>query len=137
MLSQDLLSLQMPLFERMMEMAPPSMHTMIVSGDVLIRTTQPLQAIPEADVVCYGLWLSDEIATGHGVFVADRKAPSTLKCMVQKPSMDRLADLRHGHVRVLHAGHDGGDHFIVEDLQVLQRFFAGAVLEDELEAVVA
>ena len=56
-LSQDLLSLQMPLFERMMEMAPPSMHTMIVSGDVLIRTTQPLQAIPEAEVVCYGLRL--------------------------------------------------------------------------------
>ncbi len=103
-LSQDLLSLQMPLFERMMEMAPPSMHTMIVSGDVLIRTTQPLQAIPEADVVCYGLWLSDEIATGHGVFVADRKAPSTLKCMVQKPSMDRLADLRHGHVYLTDIG---------------------------------
>ncbi len=103
-LSQDLLSLQIPLYERMMEMAPSSMHTMIVSGDVLIRDTQPLQMIPEADVVCYGLWLSDEIATDHGVFVADRKAPSALKCMMQKPSMGQLAELRHDHVYLTDIG---------------------------------
>ena len=54
-LSQDLLSLQLPLYEKIMAMAPESIHTMVVSGDVLIRATQPLQPIPEADVVCYGL----------------------------------------------------------------------------------
>ena len=57
-LSQDLLSLQVPLYERIMQAAPDSLHTMIVSGDVLVRATQPLQKIPEADVVCYGLCLS-------------------------------------------------------------------------------
>lgn len=61
-LSQDLLSLQIPLYKKIMDAAPSSLHTMIVSGDVLIRTTQPLQPIPEADVVCYGLWLGPEIA---------------------------------------------------------------------------
>ncbi|MBR5326354.1 MAG: bifunctional fucokinase/L-fucose-1-P-guanylyltransferase, partial [Prevotella sp.] len=36
-LSQDLLSLQLPLYEKMMAMAPDTIHTMVVSGDVLIR----------------------------------------------------------------------------------------------------
>ena len=45
-LSQDLLSLQVPLYQKILEAAPDSLHTMIVSGDVLIRTTQPLQPIP-------------------------------------------------------------------------------------------
>ena len=103
-LSQDLLSLQVPLFERIFEMAPPSYHTMIVSGDVLIRTTKPLPTIPDADVVCYGLWLNDEIASTHGVFVANRKSPSELKCMLQKPSPSVLAGLRHDHLYLVDIG---------------------------------
>ncbi len=96
-LSQDLLSLQMPLYEQMMQSAPDNMHTMIVSGDVMIRSAKPLQPIPEADVVCYGLWLDDQTASTHGVFVADRKTPSQLKCMLQKPSVSTLTDLRKDH----------------------------------------
>src|SRR5690554_3889007 len=42
---------------RDMRLAPESMHTLVVSGDVYIHTDKPLQVIPEADVVCYGLWL--------------------------------------------------------------------------------
>ena len=45
-LSQDLLSLQLPLYEQMMDMAPEGIHTMVVSGDVLVRTSHPLQPIP-------------------------------------------------------------------------------------------
>ena len=48
---------------------------MIVSGDVYIRATDPLGDIPEADVVCYGLWLGPEIAKDHGVFVSRRDNP--------------------------------------------------------------
>ncbi len=96
-LSQDLLSLQMPLFEEIMRMAPENMHTLIASGDVLIRTTKPLAPIPDADVVCYGLWLNDEIAAAHGVFVSDRKQPMTLKCMLQKPPLEKLKQLQNEH----------------------------------------
>lgn len=56
-LSQNLLSLQLPLYERIMKKAPESLHTLIASGDVYIRANQPLQEIPEVDVVCYGLWV--------------------------------------------------------------------------------
>ena len=96
-LSQDLLSLQLPLYEKMMAMAPDTIHTMVVSGDVLIRATQPLQAIPEADVVCYGLWLDASVAKNHGVFVSDRRTPSVLKQMLQKPSIQTLGELQKDH----------------------------------------
>ena len=96
-LSQDLLSLQIPLYKKIMDVAPNSLHTMIVSGDVLIRTTQPLQPIPEADVVCYGLWLGPEIAKNHGVFVSSCDTPSVLKCMLQKPSPATLGTIQKNH----------------------------------------
>ena len=96
-LSQDLLSLQLPLFEQMMEKAPEGLNTMVVSGDVLIRATQPLAPIPQADVVCYGLWLSADIAKDHGVFVADKRTPQVLKQMLQKPSVDELQALQKDH----------------------------------------
>ena len=92
-LSQDLLSLQVPLYQRIMDSAPDNLHTMIVSGDVYIRCTQPLQAIPDADVVCYGLWLGPEVAKDHGVFVSKRETPSVLHCMMQKPSVETLGRL--------------------------------------------
>ena len=96
-LSQDLLSLQLPLYEKMMSMAPERIHTMVVSGDVLIRANQPLQPIPDADVVCYGLWLDASVAKNHGVFVSSRQTPSVLKQMLQKPSVQTLADLQRDH----------------------------------------
>ena len=96
-LSQDLMSVQLPLYEKMMAAAPENLHTMVVSGDVLIRTTQPLQPIPDADVVCYGLWLDASVAKNHGVFVSDRRTPSVLKQMLQKPSVQTLAELQKDH----------------------------------------
>lgn len=91
-LSQDLLSLQVPLYEKIMNAAPKGLRTMVVSGDVYIRATQPLQEIPDVDVVCYGLWLGPEIAKDHGVFVSTRKKPSELECMLQKPLFRNLAN---------------------------------------------
>ena len=96
-LSQNLLSLQLPLYEKMMAMAPASVHTMVVSGDVLIRATQPLQTIPEADVICYGLWLDASVAKNHGVFVSDRRTPTVLKKMLQKPSVQTLCEIQKDH----------------------------------------
>ncbi len=96
-LSQDLLSLQIPLYENVMAKAPKDAHTMIANGDVLIRTSMPVCEIPKADVVCYGLWLKDEIARNHGVFVLNRESPQVLERMIQKPSMEELLRLRENH----------------------------------------
>ena len=96
-LSQTLLDLQLPLYERMMEQAPERLTTMIVSGDVYIRSAERIGAIPDADVVCYGLWLDASIAKNHGVFVSDRRTPTVLKQMLQKPSVERLSELLKDH----------------------------------------
>lgn len=92
-LSQTLLDLQLPLYERLLQMAPDAIHTMIVSGDVYIRAAEQLPPVPDADVVCYGLWLDASIAKDHGVFVSDRQSPSVLKQMSQKPSVTTLNGL--------------------------------------------
>lgn len=96
-LDQDLLRLQLPLYERIMKQAPDNIHTMIVSGDVYIRAAEHLPAVPDADVVCYGLWLDSSVATSHGVFVSERSTPSVLKQMLQKPSVETLNDLLKDH----------------------------------------
>mgnify|MGYP003488407399 FL=1 len=96
-LSQSLLFLQLPLYERLMALAPDNIHTMIVSGDVYIRAAEQLPPVPDADVVCYGLWLDSSIAKDHGVFVSDRRSPSVLKQMLQKPSVEKLQELLGSH----------------------------------------
>ncbi len=96
-LSQTLLDLQLPLYERMMAAAPSRLRTMIVSGDVYIRAAERIGQIPDADVVCYGLWLDASIAKDHGVFVSDRRSPNVLKMMLQKPSVERLSELLKDH----------------------------------------
>ena len=96
-LSQDLLSLQLPLYEQIMKSAPKGQNTMIVSGDVLIRTSQAIGPVPQADVVVYGLWLDASVAKNHGVFVSNRRTPQVLKQMLQKPSVEELQQLQKDH----------------------------------------
>ena len=103
-LSQDLLSLQLPLYKKIMRLAPESMHTLVVSGDVYIHTDKPLQVIPEADVVCYGLWVDASLATRHGVFAAKRESPEVLDFMLQKPSLGELEGLSDSHFFLMDIG---------------------------------
>lgn len=103
-LKQNLLSLQLPLYERIMEKAPDSLHTLIASGDVYIRSGKPLQKIPEADVVCYGLWVDPNLAKNHGVFVLDRKQPEELDFMLQKPTVEEMSKLMQSHFFLMDIG---------------------------------
>lgn len=102
-ISQNLLQLQLPLYERIMEAAPERLHTLIASGDVLIRAGR-LQEIPDADVVCYGLWADPSLACNHGVFVSRRETPDRLDFMLQKPSVETLADLLQTHFFLMDVG---------------------------------
>lgn len=101
-LSQNLLTLQVPFYDHIMNIAPDYLHTMIVSGDVYIRSTElseisrQLEGV-EADVICYGLWLGPEVAKDHGVFVSSRNQPQELKCMLQKPTVETLSSLLTDH----------------------------------------
>lgn len=102
-INQNLLDLQLPLYERIMKAAPESLHTLIASGDVYIRAGK-LQPIPEADVVCYGLWVDPSLAKNHGVFVSSRENPEVLDFMLQKPSIDTMAKLLRTHLFLMDIG---------------------------------
>lgn len=103
-IDQTLLDLQMPLYREIMRKAPNSLHTLIVSGDVLLRATEPLQEVPEADVVCYGLWASPEQASHHGVFMMNRERPNELDFMLQKPTTEQQAQLMPTHLMLMDIG---------------------------------
>lgn len=103
-LSQNLLSLQLSLYENIMSKAPGSLHTLVASGDVYIRSNGELGDIPEADVVCYGMWVEPSLATNHGVFVMDRRTPSVLDYMLQKPSISELGKLLDSHMFLMDIG---------------------------------
>jgi galactokinase/mevalonate kinase-like predicted kinase len=103
-LGQHLLSLQLPLYEEISDKAPDTFHTLIASGDVYIRCTQPLQPVPEVDVACYGLWTDSVQATHHGVFLSERERPEDLDFMLQKPSIAELGRLARTHLFLMDIG---------------------------------
>lgn len=102
-LSQNLLELQLPLYERIIKSAPDGLHTLIASGDVMVRAGR-LQEIPDADVVCYGLWVDASLAKNHGVFASRRETPDRLDFMLQKPSVAVLGELIHTHFFLMDVG---------------------------------
>lgn len=103
-IDQSLLDLQLPLYHSILDKAPESLHTLIVSGDVLIRATEPLQTIPDADVVCYGLWGDPHQMSHHGVFLIDRNHPGRLDFMLQKPSTTVQAQYASSHLMLMDIG---------------------------------
>lgn len=103
-IDQTLLDLQMPLYREIMRKAPANIHTLVASGDVLLRAKEPLGNVPEADVVCYGLWASPQQASHHGVFVMNRNTPNELDFMLQKPSTEQQAQLLSTHLMLMDIG---------------------------------
>lgn len=103
-LTQNLPDLQLPLYEEIMEKAPKGLNTLIASGDVYIRAKEQLQEIPEADVVCYGLWEDPQLMKNHGVFVASRKTPEKLEFMMQKPGVEEMAAMMKDYLCMMDIG---------------------------------
>lgn len=102
-IGQNLMQLQLPLYERIMSAAPEGLHTLIASGDVYIRAGK-LQEIPDVDVVCYGLWVDPSLAKNHGVFLSKRESPEKLDFVLQKPSVEQLGNLLHTHLFLMDIG---------------------------------
>lgn len=103
-LSQNLLSLQLPLYESIIDRAPAGLNTLIASGDVLVRAGESNVRVPEADVVCYGIWVDAELASHHGVFASRRSAPEQLDFMLQKPTVAEMERLAETHLSLMDVG---------------------------------
>ena len=72
-INQTLLDLQVPLYEKIMEVSEN--NTLIASGDVFIYTPTVPSELPEADVICFGIWVEPHLASRHGVFFTPRSNP--------------------------------------------------------------
>ncbi|MGA0332854.1 MAG: bifunctional fucokinase/fucose-1-phosphate guanylyltransferase [Kiritimatiellia bacterium] len=103
-LDQTLMDLQLPLLSKMLRQAPDSLRTIVASGDVLVWQDGRLPAIPEADVVCVGLWSSPDAATKHGVFFTPKSRPEQLEYMLQKPGPDEIQSRASRHLFLLDVG---------------------------------
>lgn len=103
-IDQNLLSLQLPLYEKILKESPEGLNTLIASGDVCLRSERPLGDIPDADVVCYGLWVDPTLASHHGVFVSRQDTPETLEFMLQKPTVETLNRMSTTHYYMMDIG---------------------------------
>jgi galactokinase/mevalonate kinase-like predicted kinase len=103
-LNQRLIHLQVPLFDQILDRAPEKLNTLIASGDTLIFSGKNLPEIPEADVVCFGMWLEPEKAANHGVFFASQESPGDLQFMLQKPSIQTIKELIHEYYFLMDIG---------------------------------
>ncbi len=103
-LNQRLIHLQTPLFDQIINHAPEKLNTLVASGDTLIFSGKNIPEIPEADVVCFGMWVEPEKTTNHGVFFASHEAPDKLQFMLQKPSIQTIKELIHEYYFLMDIG---------------------------------
>ncbi|MGP1523616.1 MAG: fucose pyrophosphorylase domain-containing protein, partial [Treponema sp.] len=89
-ITQTLLDVQSRLYEKLMALTGKHQNTLIASGDILVRTDELPENLPDADVVCFAMWTTPEKASRHGVFVVEKEKPEVLDCMLQKPSPSEL-----------------------------------------------
>lgn len=103
-LDQNLLDLQLPLFERLMEISSDKCNTLVASGDVLVQYNKLPAELPDADVVCLGIWVDPHLASRHGVFFTPKNNPSQLDFMLQKPSHREIENLSASHLFMMDIG---------------------------------
>lgn len=103
-LDQTLLDLQLPLYERLMEISSGRSNTLVASGDVLVQYNKLPAELPDADVVCLGIWVEPHLASRHGVFFTPKNNPAQLDFMLQKPSHRDIENLSASHLFMMDVG---------------------------------
>ncbi|WP_184548400.1 bifunctional fucokinase/fucose-1-phosphate guanylyltransferase [Mucilaginibacter sp. FT3.2] len=102
--NQTLIDQQIPLYEEILNKAPQNLNHLVASGDVLIRTEGALPEIPDADIVCFGLWEQPEKASNFGVFFSAKNSPKEMAFALQKPSAQKLQELQPNYLFFIDIG---------------------------------
>ncbi len=103
-LDQKLLDLQVPYYERILKNAPDRYRVLIASGDVMFISSDRFMDLPEADVLVFGVWVDDPVASRHGVFFSRREKQDTLAFVKQKPSIEELRKLSGEYFYLMDSG---------------------------------
>lgn len=96
-LDQALLDMQAGDYSRILEGAPETSRVLVASGDVFLKFPDSIPAIPEADIVGFGMMVSPETASHFGVFFSPRESPGEVSFFLQKPAPGKIRELASGH----------------------------------------
>jgi len=103
-IDQKLLDFQASYYEKILKGAPDSYCTLIGSGDVMFISSDRFNDLPEADVLVFGIWVDDAIASHHGVFFSRREQQDQLAFVKQKPEMKELRELSQQYFYLMDSG---------------------------------
>ena len=103
-LDQKLLDLQAPFYERILKKAPACYRLLVGTGDVMFISGDRFNDLPEADVLLFGIWVEDEVASRHGVFFSRRDRQDELAFVKQKPASEELRKLASDYLYLMDSG---------------------------------
>lgn len=103
-IDQTVLDLQMHLLGRILQEAPAAYTTLYAPASVYVRYANPLPELPEADIVCFGLWVSAEEASQHRVLCVSRSTPDRLDRTIDFPTVESLRELAPTHLTLMDMG---------------------------------
>jgi len=90
-IDQKLLDFQVSYYDKILKQAPEGYATLVGSGDVMFISGDQFNNLPEADVLVFGIWVDDEVASRHGVFFSRRNQQDQLAFVKQKPTLEEMA----------------------------------------------
>ena len=103
-IDQKLLDFQASYYEQILKRAPSCYTLLVGSGDVMFISSDRFHQLPEADVVVFGIWVEDEVASRHGVFFSRKEHPGRLAFVKQKPSEKELQQLAPDYFYLMDSG---------------------------------
>jgi galactokinase/mevalonate kinase-like predicted kinase len=103
-IDQKLLDFQASYYEKILKRAPSCYSLLVGSGDVMFISSDRFHHLPEADVLLFGIWVEDAVASRHGVFFSKREEPDRLAFVRQKPNEKELRELAPGYFYLMDSG---------------------------------
>ena len=103
-IDQKLIDFQASFYERILKQAPAGYCTLVGTGDVIFLSPDRFNDLPEADMLLFGIWVDDSVASRHGVFFSRKDAQDQLSFARQKPSQEELRGLAHDYFYLMDSG---------------------------------
>jgi len=104
-IDQNLLDLQLPFLEEIINAASSKKCCLIASGDVLnYFEVGQIKDLPNVDVLCFGMWSDAMRSSHHGVFFAPKESPDRLEFMLQKPTSAKIQELSENYFYMIDTG---------------------------------
>ncbi len=104
-IDQRLIDLQMPMLEQLITSAPKQFVLLEAEATALVLAPlAELPQMPDADIVCLGIWADHLKASKHRVFMMERTHPTHLDAVLEKPEAETLRKMAGTHLSLMDTG---------------------------------